>query len=206
MSESLYWADFGHGVMAPPDSHWAAAVTIPPAVEPCSLQEAKDWLYITHDQQNAVIRDLIRAARTKVEQDTSRKLLTQTVKLSLDDFPCGPISLLMAPVQSVTSIVSYNSLDVPATFAAASYRLDAASEPPRVLLTTSASWPSDLRLQTAVEVTFVAGWTDPALVPDDLKFAIRILLVALWERRGMTGDEERAYERFIRGWTIAYAA
>jgi hypothetical protein len=75
-----------------------------------------------------------------------------------------------------------------------------------VLLTTSASWPSDLRLQTAAEVTFVAGWTEPALVPDDLKFAIRILLVALWERRGMTGDEERAYERFIRGWTIAYAA
>src|SRR5258706_6207580 len=100
--------------------HQATKLITPPAVEPFTLAEAKLHCRIDIDDDNANVDKWIKAARTKVEKDTGRALLTQTWDLFLDAFysPGGyyvsdfgwprygarSIPLAYPPLQSVTSV------------------------------------------------------------------------------------------------------
>jgi hypothetical protein len=63
------------------------ALKTPPQSEPVTLQEAKDHLYQTNTNQDAVITEMISSAREQAEDFTSRGFLPQTFTMYLDGFP-----------------------------------------------------------------------------------------------------------------------
>lgn len=189
------------------------AIQTEPAVEPLTLVEAKAFLRVDGSDEDALISAMIKSARQAVEKASGLHMITQTWKMWMDSFPSegsrrgvsdpwwdgvkeGPVSLLSgcarsieiasSPVQSVTSVVTYDDDDAATTVSESSYRLDPLIPglPARISLKTGESWPSDLRPANAICVTFVSGFGETgASVPEPLKHAMRLLVSHMFERR-----------------------
>jgi len=179
-------------------------VTVPPVEAPITLSQAKSFLSVTQADDDDMISAFIGAATGIVEDETGRKLLSQTCALSLDRFPCNgePLSLLTGPAISITSIVSYDTLDASSTFSASSYFLDTASEPARVCLKGGYAWPTDLRPYLSAVVTFVAGWATPDDVPQWLAHAVKMRVLSLYRRLDLTVEEQRLYDWCLGPWKL----
>lgn len=159
-----------------------------PAEEPVTLIEAKAHLRVDVADDDALIAGLIVAARQHVEQFTRRVLVTQTWDLFLDEWPEGNCLVLPLPhLVSVTGVYYTPDGGVEQTFGAGSYLVDAASEPGRVVLKTTAAWPGDsLQPVNGVRVRFVAGYGGRAAVPSGIKQAIKLIVGDLYENRENT--------------------
>jgi uncharacterized phiE125 gp8 family phage protein len=152
--------------------------------EPVSLAEARAHLRLDQTTEDAYVELLIAAARERVEQDTHRKLCTQTLDYFCNHFPCsGVLEIPTAPVSAITS-VNYTVEGVAETaFSSTYYNTDIVSEPARIVLTTSASWPTGtLKTVNAVRVRFVAGYADGSC-PQALRAAMLLLIGHLFENR-----------------------
>ena len=128
----------------------------------------------------------IKTARLYAENFQRRAYLTQTWELWLDCFPrTTEIILPFPPLQSVTSILYYNTSDVEATFASSNYFVDLISEPGRVGLNYNTQWPTTiLRPRNAVKITFIAGFGDLASdVPRDIRKSLLLLIGHYYENR-----------------------
>ena len=150
----------------------ALSIVSVPAAEPITLANIKTKMGIATGDTAAdtQIGWMIPAARRWVEQRTGRKLITQTWKLYLDEFP-DVIQLPFGVVSSVTH-VKYTAPDgTVTTLAAANYQTDLVSEPARIAPSYAATcWPG-VRGQTfnAVEVQFICGYgAAGSNVPDDI--------------------------------------
>jgi uncharacterized phiE125 gp8 family phage protein len=109
-------------------------------------------------------------------------MLTQTWRYVADAWPASDtLELRPWPLQSVTSIKYTDENNVQATFASSNYVVDTYSEPGRVRLKSSATWPSTtLAALNGLAVEFVAGYGDtPVDLPQRLRQAV-LLLVAHW--------------------------
>jgi hypothetical protein len=183
-----------------------------PAAEPVILDEAKAWLRIDGTDSDAQLAALITASYQLCEQWLRRSLISQTWKLTLDLAECpggepwwdgaqdGAISSLYGglpqtvelpkgPVQSITSVTTYDLDDTSSTFASTNYRVDSAGE--RLVLNYGALWPSNLRAKAAAEITYVTGYgATSTSVPQPIKTGILIQTATLYEQRGMCGDPD----------------
>ncbi|MDH5762729.1 MAG: hypothetical protein OEZ51_07100 [Nitrospinota bacterium] len=178
----------------------------PPASEPLTLAETKAYLKVTGTEEDTVISPIITAVRRTCEDWTGRALVTQTWTLWRDAFPNRKqdrlppagyfelpvdfadepqrlIAIPRPPLQSVAFLKTYDPKHQAATFDAAKYFVDTASEPGRLVLNPSASWPTDLRPANAVEIQFVAGYGDALAVPDALKQGILLWIKLLMADR-----------------------
>ena len=72
-----------------------------PVSEPVFLDDVLTHLGDVSVDQDYYVGGLIAAARNNVEQVTRRQLVTATLKLTLDRFPCGPI-IVPRPTQAAT--------------------------------------------------------------------------------------------------------
>lgn len=153
--------------------------------EPVTIEEAKLHLRVDGDDENAFIGDLIKAARSEVENLCGRQLLTATWVLNLDAFPgSGTILLPVSPMQSITSITYTDIGGDSQTVSTSVYDSDTASAIPRIFLKAGKSWPSAQSITNAVTVTFVAGYgNDRADVPDCARSAILLLVGTLYRNR-----------------------
>ena len=161
-------------------------VSTAPATEPVTVTEAKSHLrQLDNVMSDAYITALIIAAREKVEEDTGRALVTQTLDVYYDALPCSSALLLpKGKLQSVTSLKYYDTANVEATFSSASYLVDTSSEPARIVLNDGYDWPSTtLRAANAVIVRGVFGYGAAAAVPQALKQAILLLVGSMFEHR-----------------------
>ncbi len=184
-----------------------------PTAEPILLDEAKDHCNVTRtdDQSNNYLSDLISVAREHVEQVTARAMLSQTLRLDLDDFPeCDEIELRMPPVASVTHVKYYDSDNVLQTFSSGDYVLDSSRTVPRIVLASTASWPTAYDRPNAVQVTYVAGYgAHGGLVPAPLRHAMKLLIGHWHENRepvvvGMTAnDVPLTVQRLLQPYRVA---
>lgn len=168
-----------------------------PTSEPVTLAEAKAHLRVDLDEDDIYISTLITAARQTAETWIGRALMTQTYDLVLDRWPVGPFVLPRAPLQSVTSITYIDDAGATGTVSASNYIVDTASQPGRVKLKSSASWPA-VTLQDigGVTIRFVAGYGNAMAVPQAIKHGILMLVGTMYESRedvlvgsGMTAQE-----------------
>jgi uncharacterized phiE125 gp8 family phage protein len=178
----MYWDDdwaFGRGDV--PRVH--LTLVDGPAVDPITVQDAKDHARLSQDEEDGQVLNWIKAATRKLERDTELALITQTWDLSFSRFPfsVGALEIPIRPVQSITSVKYYDSLGVLQTMPAGNYVLEASTL--RLGLVVNAQWPSDVRATQSVTVRVVAGYTSVDLVPEDLKQAIRLLVAHFSEMR-----------------------
>ena len=141
---------------------WALVCVTPPAVEPITVTELKNHERIEiSDDDFTLLPRYIRAARAQDERDTNRFVLPQTWDLLLDSVPYRnvPLEIPRPPLQSVVSFTTYDTSNVATLMDPATYIVDVASEPGRIGLAESASWPQSLRSFQPVKVRFVAGYT-----------------------------------------------
>ena len=136
-----------------------------PALEPLTLEEAKRFLRITSDAEDADVQALVAAARKRIERGTELALITQTVEVKLDCFWGGRLELPMPPLQSVESITYLDVNGVEQTLDPAVYRVSTHRRPGQVWLASGESWPATKSEGEVVTITLLAGIGD---TPEDL--------------------------------------
>lgn len=157
------------------------------ASEPVSVSDMKAWLRVDVTDDDSLIGSLITSARRMIEEHVDKSMMSQTWKLTLDGFPsASTIDLPRGPVQSVSSVKSYDEDDTESTFSTASYFVDTSGD--RIGLNLDYTWPADLRPTNAAIITYVTGYgSTAASVPEDLKMAIRLLVGHWYENREAVG-------------------
>lgn len=167
-------------------------VVTAPTIEPITVEEAKAQARITDSASDDLIDGYIVSAREAAEQHLGRGLLTQTLKLVLDDWANVVPLPQAAPLQSITHVKYYDTDGTLQTLATSYYDTDTVSRPGRVVLKPSQSWPSlqSERRNGRVEITYVVGWTSAAAVPERIRHGIKLHVTASDLDRD--GYEERA--------------
>lgn len=138
---------------------WLVVVVEGPSEEPFTLAEAElvagvDWA--EGDPREPLMIGWMAAARSKVEQDTSLPLLTQTLDLYVTGAAPPAITLVRPPgrLQAVTSVHYTDSTGLALPVDPALYRVDLARG--QILLVSGGAWPGP-----ALTIRFVGGWASP---------------------------------------------
>lgn len=156
-------------------------LSVAPAEEPVSLAEAKLHLRVDDTADDDLITALIVAARQRFESVTWRSLITQTLVLTLDEWPDDNcIKLPRPPLVSVSSVQYTDEDGNTSTFSSSNYLVSTAGEPGAIVLKSNADWPTaTLQTVDGVSVTYVAGYGGTEDVPQIIKQAL-LMLVAHW--------------------------
>ena len=151
----------------------------PPAVEPVTVDEIKAAGRIDNAAFDTQITTLlIPAIRQEAEHRLSRRLITQTVELLLDQFPCPSslaIDLTLPDAQAITSIKYLDSAGVEQTLSTSVYQLDPDHIPSRVLLKTGQSWPETQNLPSSVRIRYTVGYGNAGT---DVPNSVRLWIIA----------------------------
>ena len=184
----------------------------PPAVEPVSLEVAKQHLRLDFPDDDTLIPIYITAARQWAEKYTRRAFFNQTWTLNLDHFPffnCAStlptrsrhdwiywegyfdgimIRLPRPTCVSVTRITYVDLTGTTQTLDPSTYSVDITSEPARIIPAQGQFWPyTQAYLPGSVQITFVAGsYGDGEEVnncPQTVVAAVLLMLTNLYENR-----------------------
>lgn len=201
---------------------YSLTTVTPPASDPVSLAEAKEYLRVDNTAENDTITAMIKQATDMMEQFLRRALINRTLKLTFDSAPVlrssawwsgtrdGAISdlrrinpfiiLPFPPLVSVTSVKYYDTTDTERTFSADAYFAD--TEGARVVLKQGYSWPAPVRSQNSYAVTYVAGYGETAAsLPPQIVGALKALIAHLYENRDCPGLPENV-ARFARPYRV----
>jgi hypothetical protein len=194
--------------------HSLTVVTAPAAL-PVSVADMQAYLVIG-SQDAAMIEGFIVAAAGAMEQYLRASIGTQTLRLTMDGFSgggdesllrLGPgvhtgsyvhltggadrVDLPRGPVQSVTSITTYDRANASSVFDGANYRVDVAGD--RVYLNEGRTWPDNLRATAAVEIVYVAGFNP---LPPAIGQGLKQHVAAMYECRSAC-DMPRAAQSIV---------
>ena len=179
----------------------ALSLITAPAVEPITLEDAKEHLRVEHGDEDALIESLIQVARETAETFTRRALITQTWDLVLES-PLPSCDRwqsirLLAPLIAVISITYvdtagadqtlFDTAAVIPTTPEPDYIVDAPAGPQclpgRIMPAPGITWPSLSSQSNAMTVRFTAGYGDPEDVPEAFKSAIKLIIGHLYANR-----------------------
>ena len=189
-----------------------AIVQTGPAVEPISTAQAKTHLRITHSDDDTYIDTLIATAREYCERFTWRKLISQTWKMFLTDWPDGDvIQIPFGELQSVTHLKYKDTDGDQTTWGAANYIVDTDSALGRIVLAYSITWPTtELYPSNPIEIQFVCGYGDAGSdLPAPLIQAMKILIADYYENRensvvGTITQKTRAAEALMLPYVLQH--
>jgi len=162
-----------------------------PTGEPILIDEMKDHLRISIDDDDKDVERITRVARRWCEKMQNRAYMTQTWDQYFDHFPLTPFELPRPPLQSITHIKWFDTDDTETTVSTDVYRADTFGFKGRVNLKDGQQWPTDtLRTLNGVVVRFVAGYGNRASTPEEITQAIKLMAGHLWENREETIPEK----------------
>lgn len=176
-------------------------ISVQPALEPVSLDEAKLHLRIDTDEEDTLIASYIQAAREYCEGFQNRAYINTTFEYSLDAFPSDDvIKIPINPLVSVTSIDYYDTSDVKTTMSASDYLVECDEFESQISLKYSKTWPSTtLRPHRGVVITFVSGYgATAASTPEAVRNSMRLLIGDSYEYREAGKASEKTIEAVSR--------
>jgi uncharacterized phiE125 gp8 family phage protein len=164
----------------------------PPAIEPVSLVQARDFLRLDATDEDELLGMLVTASRLMVEAASGRMLIDQSWRLVLDRWPVGgELRLPLSPVQRIIAARVYDAAGNAQIVAASSLVLIKGMDPP--VIAVSGSVPIPGREREAVEIDVVAGFgATPDLVPSPLRQAVLRLACRWFEQRGDVASRDAA--------------
>ena len=174
---------------------------------PVSLPEIKARLDITAETDDPELVAQIRSATTNLEIYCRRTFVDATWTMFLDRFPgkqlpwwdgvrqiadteltdlTEPIMVPLPPLDSVTHVKAHLQDGTTSTVLSTDYIVDSASEPGRIALKQTKSWPTGaLRSINGVEVEFVAGYGPVGSdVPEPIREAIMAYITEMSVTKG----------------------
>ncbi|WP_029354118.1 head-tail connector protein [Bosea sp. 117] len=159
-----------------------------PAAEPLTLAEAKAYLRVDHDAEDALISSLITAARATVEALTRRLLIDQSWRITLSAWPAS--GLVVAPVNPLRALTAAWIVDAAGEEIA--LPLDAfvadAARLPGLIRVDRGALPAPSRPLAGIALDVTAGHGEGAdHVPSPLIEAVRIVLGHFYEHRDVPG-------------------
>jgi len=158
---------------------------IKPAIEPITLQQAKDHLNIDFTDDDSILELIIQSAREAVETQTGRALITRTVVHERD---C--LTAVMGLPQTAQSVELIEYLDTDGTrqtLAASEYTVDVNRTPAQITIAFNGIYPATLDYYNAVMITYKTGYGDNAQdVPAPLASAMLLMIGHLYENREAT--------------------
>lgn len=181
-----------------------------PSIEPITLAETKSHLRVENSADDTLIGNLITSSRQMAEQYTAMCFIDTTWDLFLDEWPAAYndpwwngvreipigyynknsyIEIPIAPLQSITHIMTYDNSDTATTIASTEYQVSTYSgiNPKRgkITLRDGAIWPSFDRNADGIEIRFVCGFgTATTDVPETIRQALLIDIAFRYENRG----------------------
>ena len=181
--------------------------TSSPVIESVTLEEVKRFLNVATHTDDTLLSDIIFNTTDYLESVLHRQFLAASYRFSLDRFPWDPnwsiqqniwwtidprsiIEIPRPPLQSITAIVYQDVNNTQQTFATTEYGVDVDSEPGRVYLLPGHSWPSTYAIPNAVKITYFAGWTTVATMPQRLRSLLLFVIGDLYHYRRGTSIED----------------
>jgi uncharacterized phiE125 gp8 family phage protein len=166
-------------------------LSVPPAVEPVTLEEA-----LVHCHADASLIDggwflsRIKAGREKVETRTRRSLITQTWVLRYDNGAPAVVDLPRSPVQKIKSI-RVDGVQI----ALKNVRIIIEGSPARVILPNAPI--------SSLRIVYVAGYGDDgSKVPEPLKDAILLYVAHCYDNRASEKELPRAFYDLIEPYRL----
>jgi uncharacterized phiE125 gp8 family phage protein len=188
-------------------------VTEPPVDTPVTIERVREHCRVTHPGDDGLLEMYLAAAVTMAEGYLSRALLTQTLLWTLRPSPRdhydlarlrGELRIPRAPVQSIATVtfrdrqgnassIPAATQPVPPNTSLTGYIADLSLEPATLRLGGSSILVNgDALAWSAVEnvqVSIVAGYETPELVPPNIVQALLITVAFLYENRGDAGGD-----------------
>lgn len=154
-----------------------------PATTVITADDLKTHSRISFPDEDDYLRQLLDIAETAAEDNTWRRLLTQTWDQKFDRF-ANPLTLRNPPVQSITSVTYVDTAGVTQTLSTDIYEQGEDHEIGTVRLKSDQQWPTVQSHQDVVTVRFVAGYGDDTEdVPVKIRHAIRLHATHHWRNR-----------------------
>ncbi|MDR6952714.1 putative phiE125 gp8 family phage protein [Ancylobacter sp. 3268] len=159
-----------------------------PASEPLTLAEAKDFLRVDHDAEDALITSMIVAARATVETLTRRALIDQNWRLVRDAWPAsGLIPVPVSPLRALDAVALIDAEGNEVAVPPGGFVIDTARLP-GLIRVDRASVAAPLRPLAGIALDITAGHGPGAAdVPAPLIEAVRLVLAHFYEHRDETG-------------------
>ena len=162
-----------------------------PAIEPLSLEEAKTFLRVEHDDDDQLIAALIASARMQIEGQGKIALISQDWRVVLDCWPHhGRIAVKPEPLKALNAARVYDFQGQPQTVDTQAFVADLGNS-------TFAFMPWTMRvpgrIAAGIELDVTVGFGDAATdVPDSLRQAIRLLVAHWYENRGLVAGADKS--------------
>lgn len=153
-----------------------------------TLEEARAYLRVDSDDENALISAMIDAAEKHVEQFTGRVLLTREFELVYDQAG-RTIEIPKSPLRAVTKIEVVSEEGVKTEVPASIYDVAISGTLGRVRLKPGCIWPEHRGFASFI-ITVDAGYGQAADVPQGLKQAVLAAVAVLFESRGEVDMEK----------------
>lgn len=153
----------------------------PPAKEPLTLDEVKEYLKVQTGEDDAVITRLIGAARKQVESLSGKLLIDQVWKIYLDDWPDNlRLDLAVSPVTSIIGVRVYDAQENWQLVSPDLYHADLAGTLQRLEIRAAALTLSPGVEIAGIEIEVLCGYGPTGdAVPEPLQQAM-LLLIADW--------------------------
>jgi len=170
----------------------------PPAVEPVTLTEAKEYLALplASTSQDSIVNSFIAAARAHIEAVTNRALLRQRWMVSIDSFPTAfadrEIHLPLGRCLSVETLQYRDTNGDWQTEAGPAesppgtmFEVDLYSQGAGIIRPAGSNvWPSTWTAGSAVRISATFGYGSArADLPPDLRQAVLVRIADLYEGR-----------------------
>jgi uncharacterized phiE125 gp8 family phage protein len=176
--------------------------TSEPAALAVSVSDCQSWGNISGDSTYLTLA--IKGVTDIAEKYLKQGLITQTWKMSLDRWPGGArdwwdtwhavrtdqravyLELPYSPLQSITSVTTYDTDDASTSVTVADYFItDTNAMPGRLCLRSGQPWPTDTRNMVRIEIVYVTGYGNADTdVPEGIRTALMQAVVWMYEHRG----------------------
>lgn len=170
-----------------------------PAIEPVSLQEARNWLRVDTNSDDMLIQALITSARLVIEAQAGVMLITQVWRCLFDAWPeSDVVDLQLKPLQSVGIINVRDKDGAPATVPPDTFMVDPSPMNARIAFRIAPPAPGQALAGIEIDVTVGFGASESA-VPATIRQAMLLLIGRWFENRGDTHGDAQELPRDIAG-------
>ena len=170
------------------------AFVAPMATVPVTIDEAKAFLRVQHNDEDALIASLIGAARAWIEAATGLLLASRQRVVSYPKFG-ERLALIHRPLVTVDGVVYDDTAGVEQTLS--SWRVRQFAGMPAIVPAANERFPATEAIDGAVRVTITGGYASVADIPSDVKQAA-LLLISHWY------DNRTAVTLGMSGATVPY--